>query len=593
MKRLNNKGITTIEVIISFVIVVIITASLYTTVSNYNQKRLIENYKSKIYTYKNTLTKEIQDDFIKIGLTHASYKNEHNAASTIHTVECELRDGTKRKLEITQRFTESNYHTGDPTVDDYFMIKYGNEEAGDLLEYPLPNLGQSITDEVKEGGVVIGGKKIAYDLSINNVLINIEDDNILSIYIGFYHPELMTRYGINIVCPIDYISKGVDSSGRFSVAEAVRATKRYAFHKNGGGGSINTITATVGQPFRAPGKGHIVREGYTLTGWNTQADGTGDTIGLGDPVVPVSNQIDTTTLYAQWQKVDSRNFDYTGGVQTLTVPADGRYKIEVWGASGGGSEDQNKNSHAGLGAYSVAEAKLTKGETLYVVIGGQGVFVTGDGSVQHLGPGGYNGGGATNTAEYGGSGSGGGATHIAKVNGLLKNIEASKDKVIIVAGGGGGPDNPGTGTAGTSDDGSGGSGGGTAGQNAYVDGKLVTGTNYFKSGTTNKSGCGLGGTQTKGFAFGLGETATAGGDTGGAGGGWYGGYSTSNNNGGGAGGSGHINQNLTIVNTGKMYCYGCPADEMTISVSQYSTTPVSQKAKYGNGYAKITFISDI
>ena len=53
MKRLNNKGITTIEVIISFVIVVIITASLYTTVSNYNQKRLIEGYKAKIYTYKN------------------------------------------------------------------------------------------------------------------------------------------------------------------------------------------------------------------------------------------------------------------------------------------------------------------------------------------------------------------------------------------------------------------------------------------------------------------------------------------------------------------------------------------------------------
>ena len=48
MKRLNNKGITTIEVIISFVITVIITTSLYTTVSNYNQKRLIENYRSKI-----------------------------------------------------------------------------------------------------------------------------------------------------------------------------------------------------------------------------------------------------------------------------------------------------------------------------------------------------------------------------------------------------------------------------------------------------------------------------------------------------------------------------------------------------------------
>ena len=65
MKKLNNKGITTIEVIISFVLVVIISASLFTTISAYNAKRLTESYKSQIYTYKNQLTKIIQDDLIK------------------------------------------------------------------------------------------------------------------------------------------------------------------------------------------------------------------------------------------------------------------------------------------------------------------------------------------------------------------------------------------------------------------------------------------------------------------------------------------------------------------------------------------------
>ena len=38
-----------------------------------NQKRTIEQYKEEIYTYKNLLTKEIQNDFIKIGLTDANY----------------------------------------------------------------------------------------------------------------------------------------------------------------------------------------------------------------------------------------------------------------------------------------------------------------------------------------------------------------------------------------------------------------------------------------------------------------------------------------------------------------------------------------
>ena len=582
MKRLNNKGITTIEVIISFVIVVIITASLYTTVSNYNQKRLIENYKSKIYTYKNTLTKEIQDDFIKIGLTHATYKSEHNNATIYHTVECDLRDGTKRKLIVTQRFTDSTYHAGNNTVDDYFMIEYGNEEAGDLLEYPLPNLGQSLTED----------NKIAYDLSINNVLINIEDDNILSIYIGFYHPELMTRYGINIVCPIDFVSKGVDASKKFDVQEVVKATKKYSFLANGGAGVIAPIAATVGQPFNMPGKGIIVKEGYTLKSWNTQSDGSGKKFELGETVVPAANQVGATVLYAQWEKVNAQSFDYKGSVNTYTVPVDGRYRLEAWGAQGGGRADQTKNSHAGLGGYTVAEAKLKKGDVLYVVVGGQGTYGTGDGTVTHAVAGGYNGGGATNTAEHGGSGSGGGATHIAQVNGLLKNIAASKNKIYIVAGGGGGCDNQADTSAGTSDDGSGGSGGGTFGQNGFIDGVLVTGTNYHPSGTTNGSGCGLGGTQDKGFAFGLGESATAGADTGGAGGGWYGGYSTSNNNGGGAGGSGYVSPTLVIGATAKMYCYGCPTDSVTFNTTSYNSTATSQQAKSGNGYAKITFISD-
>ena len=82
MKKLNNKGITTIEVIISFVLVVIISASLFTTISAYNAKRLTESYKSQIYTYKNQLTKIIQDDLIKKGLVEVTYKKYTSASDT-------------------------------------------------------------------------------------------------------------------------------------------------------------------------------------------------------------------------------------------------------------------------------------------------------------------------------------------------------------------------------------------------------------------------------------------------------------------------------------------------------------------------------
>ena len=204
MKRLNNKGITTIEVIICFVLIIIVTMSMYSTISYFNEERLVENYKEQIYSYKDLLTKDIQDDFIKIGLTHADYdKKIDNTGKTVYTVNCTLKDGTKRKLVIEQKLAKSSYHlAGIENADDYFMIKYGKES--DLIEYPIPNLGESEEN----------GHKIK-DLSINNILIDITNENILSIYIGFYHPDLSTRYGINIVAPIDYVSDGGGESDKW------------------------------------------------------------------------------------------------------------------------------------------------------------------------------------------------------------------------------------------------------------------------------------------------------------------------------------------------------------------------------------------
>lgn len=205
MKKLNNKGITTVEVLVCFVIVVVITVSMYATISAFNEKKIIEGYKEEIYEYKNTLTKDIQDDFIKIGLTHAKYEKVIVGDKVSHTITCSLKDGTERKLIVEQTLAYSSYHIGGSTTsDDYYMIRYG--KSTDLIEYPLPDLGSYQNDY----------NHTVKDLSINNVLINITDDNVLSIYIGFYHPELTTRYAINIVCPIDYVSSGYDSSSNWN-----------------------------------------------------------------------------------------------------------------------------------------------------------------------------------------------------------------------------------------------------------------------------------------------------------------------------------------------------------------------------------------
>ena len=118
--------------------------------------------------------------------------------------------------------------------------------------------------------------------------------------------------------------------------------------------------------------------------------------------------------------IKSYDFEYTGAVQTFTVPQTGTYKIEVWGASGYDKQCGNYNATEcnmpdvlkdsyGLGAYVSGILNVSKDNILYVYVGGNNF---------------YNGGGR-------GEARGGGATDI-------RMVKDSLNSRIMVAGGGGG-----------------------------------------------------------------------------------------------------------------------------------------------------------
>ena len=136
-------------------------------------------------------------------------------------------------------------------------------------------------------------------------------------------------------------------------------------------------------------------------------------------------------------------FGYAGEVQEFVVEKDGIYKIDAWGAQGGGN--------GGKGGYISGEVELHEGDVLYIAVGGQG----GNGSSNNNsrsttgGQGGYNGGGNGGNGSgskyrnnyYTASGSGGGgATSISTTDGTLAehDIDTYDEEGLIVAGGGGG-----------------------------------------------------------------------------------------------------------------------------------------------------------
>ena len=268
---------------------------------------------------------------------------------------------------------------------------------------------------------------------------------------------------------------------------------------------------------------------------------------------------------------DILNFDYTGAVQSVTLPK-GTYKLECWGAQGGNRSQDSASATvtgSGLGGYSIGTLTLTQFITCYIYVGGQGGMSSSTGNVKVEG--GFNGGGFASHESTGEPGNGGGGA---------TDVRIAQDSLyarVIVAGGGGGSGE---------DNETGGYGGGETGGAGSGNTSLTQASQT--SGGTNSFGFGLGGNTYNGGA---------------GGGGWYGGasrysvssYSTGSDSEGGGGGSGYVYTSSTASN----YPSGCLlnssyylTDAKTIAGNNsfVSPTGTSETGHSGNGYCRITVI---
>ena len=86
------------------------------------------------------------------------------------------------------------------------------------------------------------------------------------------------------------------------------------FNKNDGSGTTVTQTVPYGESATLNANS-FTRTGYSFSGWNTKADGSGTAYGDGASVSPSSNM----TLYAQWQlHTYSFSFDSNGGTGSMS-----------------------------------------------------------------------------------------------------------------------------------------------------------------------------------------------------------------------------------------------------------------------------------
>lgn len=227
-------------------------------------------------------------------------------------------------------------------------------------------------------------------------------------------------------------------------------------------------------------------------------------------------------------------FKFTGMEQKFISKSSGKYRVELWGAAGGGEQ-------GGKGAYTSGVINLKANETFYIYVGENPNYLSG--ACYDTNPN-----SSFNAHKLGTCAGGGGATDIRLVNGEWDNKQSLESRIMIAAGGGGAFY---TGH------------GGAAGALKGFDG--VGGT----SSTTVIGGKGA--TQLSGASFGIaGRSTTAGG------GGFYGGSGGSAKNAGGgssyiSGYKGCVAYNLT--NSSKDYEEYTEKNEYlgTLNISIYDT----------------------
>ena len=170
MKRLNNKGMTAVELLVCFIIVSTIVVSMFNLIMNYRNREQIEEINDEVTNYINNLQKDIQDDLIKGHLVSVDNISEDSYSATFSF-------DTPESYQSSININPTNG-----------VISYGR--VGNVIDYKIP---------------AIADLNLSSDSKIEYVTSSTV--NYLKITITLTHPNFDNEeYTFTITCPINYVS---------------------------------------------------------------------------------------------------------------------------------------------------------------------------------------------------------------------------------------------------------------------------------------------------------------------------------------------------------------------------------------------------
>jgi len=106
MKTLNNRGLSIVEVVVTFALVMAIISGILAIIMNYRQKAETSFSELELETIKNTLTKTIQDDILNFGISeinHGGSCTSSTSSSRFSTcANLVFKNGTEKILAVSK-----------------------------------------------------------------------------------------------------------------------------------------------------------------------------------------------------------------------------------------------------------------------------------------------------------------------------------------------------------------------------------------------------------------------------------------------------------------------------------------------------------
>ena len=381
MKKLNEKGLSIIELLVCFVIVAVVAITLLNTLMEYKTEEEIENVKNHVESYKNTVTRVIQSDITDYALIGYGNKT-YTATNGKYTLSVKLifekpfKDGSTEKTLVIFASDKENYILYPDVVEQngsYIKqdVKYELEANGIVLDTDPEDESSTQKKEYND-------LRFAY---LNEDLIRVKNGNTISIDIPITHSELGDSYHIKIVAPLALLSSVTEK-------EATECTLYYY------SGETSNTTCTPASLTRGIGErwgqlcNTLKKNGYQLNGWSTNDSCSGKKIEATDQCSTT-----TATIYAYpcWEAkkytltLIPNGGTYTGATtRTMTygkktnnnigkvTPPTG-YTFHGWRTSGGtlvyDSSGKNiKNTTYWTNSYSTGTWKYEGDLTLYAIL---------------------------------------------------------------------------------------------------------------------------------------------------------------------------------------------------------------------------------